>query len=419
LALVLPRLVELDVDWLNVENNPGLPWIENGWESIKKWWLFLEESSTRLRLSSFGLAESSLHEVGLVCGSRLQSLHIKNCQISSVSPYWSLLINLSSLKIEKNQLTEVQAEPFQNMSLLSSCSVSYCSVSHLSAGFFLSKWCLTRLNLSHNKLTVLPSSVGFATALTDINLDKNLLTSLPETWTSLKSLKTCAIRENLLSNEMEDLLKNAPDLCSLDLSHNRLQNFPLNPVYHTNLQSLDVSHNIINSIKHDNFTQLIKLQKFKANDNMLHEPMLELPLILEVAADLACMDFSGNPMSSLPEGCKKNAENMIMLLKTLLSIKQTREINAGSDWEKDALVFLLVRSNACITQATFHNLGLTQHPKDIFLHDVVVLDLSYNCIDHISKELFRLSALKSLSLSHNIIKACNLDEVSLNCLLAL
>ncbi len=414
LARAMPHLVEFDVDWMNVENNPGLPWIENGWESIKKWWLFLEDSSTQLRLVSLDLAKSSLHEVGLVCGSRLQSLQIKNCQISTVSPYWSLLINLSSLKLKKNPMTVVQAEPFQNMHLLSSCSVACCSVSEISAGFFDSKWHLTCLNLSYNKLTMLPVSVGNATALTYINLDKNQLTSLPETWTCLKSLKICYIRGNVLSNDLNDLLKNECDLCCLDLSNNRLQHFPLNPQNHTNLQSLDVSHNMITSLKHDNFSHLVKLQNFKANENMLHEPMLELPMVLEVAVELTCIDFTGNPMSSLPESCKKNAKNMITLLKTLHSIKQNREIKAGNLWENDTLEFLLDRSNSCIIQATLQNLGLTEHPKGIMLHDIVVLDMSHNCIDHISKDLFRLTALKSLILSHNMIQACNLDEVRLD-----
>ena len=103
---------------------------------------------------------------------------------------------------------------------------------------------------------------------------------------------------------------------------------------------------------------------------------------------------------------------MIMLLKNLISIKQTGKIRADKLWGNDIIAFLLFRSNACILQATLQNLGLTQHPKDILLHNVVVLDLSYNCIDCISRELLRLTALKSLNLSHNIIKAFDLDEVS-------
>jgi hypothetical protein len=121
---------------------------------------------------------------------------------------------------------------------------------------------------------------------------------------------------------------------------------------------------------------------------MLTEPILELPTILEAAKDLRCIDFTGNPMSSLPESCKKNAAIMLELLKTLQSILSTREIMAECDWESDVLAFLLTRSEACILKATIQNLGLTQHPKDIMLHDVVVLDLSRNKIDRISKELY-------------------------------
>lgn len=415
-AFTLPNLAQLDVDWANVEHNPGLPWIENGWEAIKKWWILLENSSWQLRIESIDLAGSDLHEIGLVCGSRLENLHIQNCQITTLSPNWSLLTNLVTLEIEKNALLDVRSEPFQNMQRLSNCSIFNCSVHQISADFFTSKWHLTLLNLSCNKLTALPNSVGLATSLTHINLDKNQLSRLPETWTSLKSLEVCTVRKNFLSNEnMEDLLMHQSSLRYLNLSHNELQHFPFNPRNHTNLQKLDISHNMITSTRHRNFSLLIALQKFKVNDNMLKEPILELPTILEAAKDLRCIDFTGNPMSSLPESCKKNAAVMLELLKNLHSILRTREIMAECDWESDILAFLLTRSEACILKATIQNLGLTQHPKDIMLHDVVVLDLSRNKIDRISKELYQLSNLKSLSLAHNVITSCTLDDVSCSC----
>lgn len=412
-ASALPDLEQLDVDWENVDNNPGLPWTAMGWEAIKKWWVLLEHCSMNLQLASVDLAASDLHEIGIVCGSSLQSLQIKSCQVSAISLHWSLLKNLCTLEIEKNALNNVQSEPFQNMNLLSSCSIVHCSVSKISAGFFCSKMHLTFLNLSHNRLTTLPDSIGFATALTSININKNQLAGLPETWTSLKSLEMCTIRKNILSDDMQNLFMHQSKLRLLDLSHNRLQDFPFNPEHLTNLQSLDVSHNLITSTKHRNFTLLIRLQKFKANNNLLQEPMLELPTILEVAKDLRCFDFSDNPMLLLPENCQKNATNMLQLLKILLSITKTREISAQCAWESDTLEFLLTRSGSCIKNASFQNLGLIHYPRDIFLHDIVVLNLSHNSINQISAQLSRLSALKSLILSHNAITTCKLEDVSL------
>jgi Leucine-rich repeat (LRR) protein len=413
-ASALPNLEQFDVDWENVENNPGLPWTEMGWVAVKKWWLLLENCALNLQLTSLELAESNLHEVGIVCGSRLQSLQIINCQVSAISLHWSLLKNLCTLEMEKNTLNYVDSTPFQDMNHLSSCSIIDCSVSKISDGFFFAKWHLTFLNLSHNRLTTLPDSIGFATALTRINIDKNQLTSLPETWTSLKSLEMCTIRKNFLSGDMANLFMYQSKLRLLDLSHNRLQNFPFNPEHLMNLQSLDVSHNIITSTKYQNFSLLIQLQKFKANNNVLQEPMLELPIILEAAKELRCIDFTDNPMSLLPESCKKNPTNMLALLTILLSITKTREISAQCAWESDTLEFLLTRSGSCITNASFQNLGLIDFPRDIILHDVVLLDLSHNRIKQISAQLSRLSALKSLILSHNDITTCKLEDVSLH-----
>ena len=414
LAHALPGLVQFDVDWVNVEHSPGLPWIENGWIAIKKWWLFLQESSSRLQLESLDLENSDLHEVGLVCGSKLQSLHVKSCRMSAISSYWSLLTNLSTVDIENNPLITVESDPFQNMHLLGSCSICKCSVSKIKEDFFLSKWYLTSLNLSCNSLSMLPSSIGLATALTSINLDKNQLVSLPETWTSLRSLVICTIRKNYISSDLEALLKCQSNLRSLDLSYNRLQLFPCNPQNHTNLECLNVSHNMIVSTKHSNFSLLMKLKQFKVNDNSLHQPILELPAILENAKDLRCIDFSGNPMTFLPETCKKNAANMLILLRTLLSIVRTREVSADQDWDSVTLSFLLTRSDACILRATLQNVGLVQHPKELMLHDIVELDLSRNRIETISKELSQLTTLKSLNLSHNAIAVCKHDDVSLS-----
>jgi Leucine-rich repeat (LRR) protein len=159
---------------------------------------------------------------------------------------------------------------------------------------------------------------------------------------------------------------------------------------------------------------LVQLQTFKANNNLLQEPMLELPIILEVAKNLRCFDFSDNPMSLLPESCQKNATNMLQLLNILLSITKTREISAQCAWESDTLEFLLTRSGSCIKNASFQNLGLIHYPRDIVLHDVVVLNLSHNRINQISAQLSRLSALKSLILSHNAITTCKLEDVSLH-----
>jgi len=149
-------------------------------------------------------------------------------------------------------------------------------------------------------------------------------------------------------------------------------------------------------------------------NNLLQEPMLELPIILEVAKNLRCFDFSDNPMSLLPESCQKNATNMLQLLNILLSITKTREISAQCAWESDTLEYLLTRSGSCIKNASFQNLGLIHYPRDIVLHDVVVLNLSHNRINQISAQLSRLSALKSLILSHNAITTCKLEDVSLH-----
>jgi Leucine-rich repeat (LRR) protein len=394
IAFVLPNLVQLDVDWANVEHNPGLPWIENGWCAIKKWWTELEESTSELQLTSLDLAGSNLHEVGLICGSRLQSLRINNCQVASVSPHWSLLTNLSTLEIEMNALSDLQSEPFQSMHLLNSCTIVNCSVDRISEGFFVSKWSLTILNLSCNKLSMLPDSIGLATALTNINLDKNRLDSLPDTWTSLHSIEACSIKKNILSGELDVLFMHLSKLKYLNLSQNRLDHFPLNPRHQTNLRSLNVSYNSITCLKHCNFQLWVELIKFKVNENLL--------------------DFTGNPMSLLPETCRKDAASMLTLLKMRLSIIRTHEIVAEHCWDRDTLDFLLSRSDSCIVTATFQNLGLFQHPMAIFLHvHVVVLDMSNNCIETISRNLSDLASLKSLNLSHNLIRECHVDDVGL------
>ena len=83
------------------------------------------------------------------------------------------LLNLTTLNLDQNQLTELPPEIGQLTSL-------------------------TKLHLSFNQLTELPPEIGQLTNLTRLHLAKNQFTELPEEILNLPSLDT-EIRENLIA----------------------------------------------------------------------------------------------------------------------------------------------------------------------------------------------------------------------------
>lgn len=108
----------------------------------------------------------------------------------------------------------------------------FCSDNALKAipASFVAFRSLTHLDLSGNRISVLPAEPHFyanlASSLVHMNLKDNALTSLPPALSLLTSLEVLDLRKNRIDDVLTETLE-IPSLCVLDLSCNKLKQIGL------------------------------------------------------------------------------------------------------------------------------------------------------------------------------------------------
>lgn len=109
---------------------------------------------------------------------------------------------------------------------------------------------LTNLNLARCGLTEVPRGVQLLQSLTDLNLGGNRIAAIAEDsglW-ALRSLRKLSLNRNQLRSLPQAVLRLAPSLTSLDLSHNRLEELPAGVLALHGLGALALSGNPIESL---------------------------------------------------------------------------------------------------------------------------------------------------------------------------
>ena len=129
---------------------------------------------------------------------------------------------------------------------------------------------LTKLSLSSNKLTNVPSEIGKLTSLTRLDLSYNMLTNLPSEIGNLTNL-TNLTQLDLNYNELINIPSEIGNLTNLDilyLSYNQLTNVPFEIGKLTNLAILSLHNNKLTSIPSE-IGKLTNLTDLYLNNNKL------------------------------------------------------------------------------------------------------------------------------------------------------
>ena len=114
---------------------------------------------------------------------------------------------------------------------------------------------LTKLNLAYNQLTTLPSGIQHLTSLTKLYLHDNQLTSLPEEIQHLTSLTKLDLAFNQLTSLPEGI-QHLTSLTDLNLYDNQLTSFPEATQHLTSLRMLSLSMNQISASSYEYFLPL-------------------------------------------------------------------------------------------------------------------------------------------------------------------
>jgi Leucine-rich repeat (LRR) protein len=111
---------------------------------------------------------------------------------------------------------------------------------------------LTTLCLSDNPFTSLPEPLKYCTRLIHLEADNNLLETLPEWITSFSSLQYLDLIDNSLTG-LPDAIGKLPALRHLDVSDNQLDTLPFDIIYLASLTDLILSGN---TIRHEDLWML-------------------------------------------------------------------------------------------------------------------------------------------------------------------
>ncbi|KNC23797.1 hypothetical protein FF38_01290 [Lucilia cuprina] len=185
------------------------------------------------------------------------------------------------LNLSQQNLTEFRLTPplKKRLNLVSVLDLSHNYIAKLNTSVFNNITSLNTVNLQNNSFTTIPLSQG--TTLRTLNLNNNLIKSslLPSNIYLRNLYLSSNIIENLSSIDFS-LLKN---LESLDISHNLLQNSEssfFNQRMH-NLKHLNLAFNQLGSIYRETFYNLLSLNTLLLSHNNIsdidYETFLALP----------------------------------------------------------------------------------------------------------------------------------------------
>jgi len=167
----------------------------------------------------------------------LTSLRITNTPLTRVPASVCKLVNLSSLNLDNNKLTELPGKCFSKLTKLMTLSVKWNSIVGLQDGLFDGLQSLATLDLSHNRIVFIGlrvfSNSSDMTSLRSLNLSYNRLTSL-EPWGYYRcilgdeaSRVTIDLQSNLISNftnklKFEYKCGTKRPYCYVNLNYNRI-----------------------------------------------------------------------------------------------------------------------------------------------------------------------------------------------------
>uniref|UniRef100_A0A3F2YTZ3 TIR domain-containing protein n=1 Tax=Anopheles christyi TaxID=43041 RepID=A0A3F2YTZ3_9DIPT len=317
----------------------------------------------------------------------LAQLTIKDMDIATLPT--ATVTNLTKLMMLT--LTENKFERIEQLAELPKLMLLNLSSNHLTTlqkGVFDNLPTLYELYLSSNKLTSLPSGL-FAKnkhllSLVAVNQQGTGLVLEAGLFAGMKRLLNVVLSGNKITTLPERLFQNATRLTIIDLRDNRLQSLPKSLLSNSsNLKKLYLQHN---------------------------ELMHMLPdTLLHGAPQLRILNLSHNNLTTLSKHLLKS---QIALEELHLKYNQLYTIDKDAFNSQSTSLKLLNLSHNRL--ALYENSSTTTSWISFStLNQLLVLDLSYNAIAHISGHFRKLlGSLRSLDLSNNQITHIDIIDIS-------
>ncbi|KAM6981013.1 prolargin [Aplochiton taeniatus] len=176
---------------------------------------------------------------------RLLFLYMEHNQLKEVPA--DLPVGLEQLRLSRNQISKIPAGAFTKMEHLALLDLHHnkLSDSDLGENTFKDLKNLVQLNLAHNVLKKMPSSIP--NGITQLFLDRNSIDEIPKQYfQAFQNLAFVRLNYNQLSDKgVPKAVFNVSTLMDLHLAHNQLSSVPL---FNPHLEHLHLNHNSIENI---------------------------------------------------------------------------------------------------------------------------------------------------------------------------
>jgi Leucine-rich repeat (LRR) protein len=157
---------------------------------------------------------------------------------------WWELMELTKLDISHNSITHLSPSIFHSLSELKVLQATNAGLQLLPDSIGILSSSLSKLVISDNQISVLPSSLTLLTTLQELRADGNALTHLLPTFNALAKMDILSLSRNRLTS-LPDSLGGCTALCVLSCSSNSISYLPacLSSLWH--LRELEVASNRI------------------------------------------------------------------------------------------------------------------------------------------------------------------------------
>lgn len=157
------------------------------------------------------------------------------------------------------------------------------------------------MDLSKNKLKLIPDYLGTFINLKHLNLNDNKIGTMPSSIGELSKLESLSIRNNLLVT-LPRSLENLSHLRSLDVSGNHITAFPKQFVNLKHLDLIDLSRNKITEIPEG--VESLQVSELNMNQNQISkisESIASCPRLKVLRLDENCLPLSAIPQKLLTD----------------------------------------------------------------------------------------------------------------------
>uniref|UniRef100_A0A3Q3XPG1 Leucine-rich repeat-containing protein 57 n=1 Tax=Mola mola TaxID=94237 RepID=A0A3Q3XPG1_MOLML len=182
---------------------------------------------------------------------------------------------------------------------------------------------LRTVDLSGNRIEVLPATIGNFLQLKSLTLNSNRLTCLPTEISKLKKLDTLSLNGNQIQ-QLPSTLCQLKALRTLSLSGNQISEFPSGLGALRQLDLLDLSRNKIQSVPSDvSELQAIEINLNQNQISILSPEVSTCPRLKVLRLEENCLELSSIPLSIL----KDSQVSLFSVEGNLFEVKKLRDLD--------------------------------------------------------------------------------------------